>query len=1040
MRERLGISGFCIKHKVAPILIFIFLVIFGLTQFSNIPLSLMPDMEFPYSVVMGVYPGASPEDVADLVAKPIEEAMASVANVKEITSNSSENMCYVILQFEDGTDMNIANMKMREKLDMVALPEDCQEPTIMNINMDLMPVAVIALTGDELANLQNLADDLIIPSMERLDGVASVNTYGGVTRQAVVEVNPERVAGYGLSISYISNFLAGANIIYPGGTVDNGSQTLNVHTDGKFRSLEDVADTRIALPTGGTVRLDEVASIYWDDLDSDSIAKSNGDPCVILMVNKQSGTNTVEAARAVRTAMEELQQENSKIQYQIVMDQSDYINQSIHTVIENIVLGVIIAAIVVFLFLRRGGATATIVISMPVCILTVFVLMRLCNITMNLMSLGGIGIGVGMIVDNSVVVLENIFRYQSEGKDRWASCVQGAREVSMSVIASTLTTVVVFLPVALTQGLVAQMFRDLCLTIVFLIAASLLISLTLVPLLCYFLLDEVKVQKWAMQKAAKEAKKQNKKGILDRLGSGYQKLLRHFVDHRWRGVIITVVLILIFMSVASRAKFILTPDTDQGSFSVNISMPIGSEKEKTAEIADRVLAIVEQEVPEAESYYYTAQATSGSVTVALIPMEERLRSAQEIADDLRPSLRDIAGCEITVDSSGMTSTGFTSSDAEVTITGDDYAVLTDIANDLVTKIAAIPDAMDVDTSASEQVPQVNIYVDNENAARFGLTTATIGAAVRAELTGATATKMTISGSEIDVMVKGSETSSQSLDALKAMPLSTPTGATIPLSLVADVTIELAPQTITRENQTMSVTVTASSRSGNAQFLSAAVQTVLDSYTLPDGYFAENGGAMDDITESFGSLIAALGVSIVLLYFVLAVQFESFLMPIAIMLIMPIAFSGALFGLPVTGQDISVVALLGLVILAGTVVNSSIILISYINIRRESFEEDKRTAILNACPRRVRPVLITTLTTILGLMPMALGIGGEGSEMMKPMAIVMIFGMIFSTILTLLFTPVYYSLIDSLGNQFRKLGRKKRREARAGQEPIFPDIN
>ena len=1037
--QRLGISGFCIKHKVAPILIFILLVVFGLTQFSNLSLALMPDMDFPYSVVLGVYPGASPEDVEDLVAKPIEEAMAGVSNLKELTSTSSENMCYVVLQFEDGTNMDVANMKMREKLDAVILPEDCQDPTIMNINMDMMPVCMIALTGDDLANLQSTAEKNITPSLERLDGVASVTISGGVTRQAVVEVNPDRMAGYGLSISYISNFLAAANVLYPGGTLENGNQVLNVHTDGKFSSLDDVASTRIALPTGGTIRLDEVASIYWDNVKSDSIARSDGEDCVILSVSKQSGSNTVAAAEAVTATMEELSRDYPNLNYQVIMDQSEYIHLSIHSLIQNIVLAVIIAAIVVFLFLRQLGATATIVISMPVCILTVFVLMRLCNVTMNLMSLGGIGIGVGMIVDNSVVVLENIFRYQADGRDRWASCVQGAREVSMSVIASTLTTVVVFLPVALSQGMVVQMFRDLCLTIVFLILASLLISLTLVPVLCYFFLDEVKVQKRAMRQAARAGRSRSQQ-LKSRMGRGYQKVLSHFVDHRWRAVIITVVLIILFLGVASRATMILVPDTDQSSISINVSMPIGSEMEKSAEISDRILAIAEREIPEVKSFYYTAQDESSSVVLTLVPMEERDRSAKEIADELRPLLQDIAGCKITLDASGMTSTGFDSSDAEVKITGPDYKVLTAIAADLETRIAALPDAIDVNNAASEQVPQINIYVNNDNAARFGLTTATIGAAVRSELTGATATTMTINGSEIDVVVKGNEASSQSLDALKAMPLPAATGGTIPLSLVADVTIELAPQTITRENQTPSVSVTANSKAGDANALTAAIQAeILDGYAVPDGYFIENGGVMQDIMENFGTLITALLISIVLLYFVLAVQFESFLMPVAIMLIMPIAFSGALFGLPVTGQDISMTALLGLVILAGTVVNSSIILISYINIRRENFEEDKRTAILNACPRRVRPVMITTLTTVLGLMPMALGIGGEGSEMMMPMAIVMISGMVISTILTLLFTPVYYSLIDSLTNQFRKLGRRKRREARAGQEPIFPDI-
>ena len=693
----------------------------------------------------------------------------------------------------------------------------------------------------------------------------------------------------------------------------------------------------------------------------------------------------------------------------------DYINLSVESALQNIVLGVVLAAIVVFLFLRRWGATMTIAISMPVCILTVFILMNVFDLTLNMMSLGGIAMGVGMIVDNSIVVLENIYRFAAEGHDRLSACVEGTKEVTTSVVASTLTTVAVFLPLGLSGGIAGMMFKDFSLTIAFLILSSLVIALTLVPLLCYMLLDENKVRQQAMKKGQRPANRLVARvgGWIARLSSLYQRLLRYFVYHLKTGMLVSVGMVAIFAVCCLSTNMVLIPEMDQGTVSISVSMPIGSEVEETSAITDRITGIVERDVPELESMYAMSQAESATIGLNLVGKSERSRSSSDIANDLRVAMQDIAGCEITASASQMT--GMTSGDdISVEITGDDYDTLAMVAGDLTNQISALPDAVDVTNSLSEQVPQVKVTMRREAAAQYGLTAAAVGAAVRAELTGATATTVTIDNQELDVIVRGDGAASESLDALRSMAIASSRGGYVPLSAVAEVSVEQAPQSINRSNQSRVVTITGDTISGNTTEITKQITAILDGYTMPEGYTAQITGSYSDMMESFGDLLLALLVALGLVYFILAAQFESFAMPVIVMMILPVAFTGALFALPVTGRDLSMISMVALIMLAGTVVNSSIILVEYIKIRR-NMGESREEAILKACPLRVRPVMMTTLTTILAMVPMAMG-WGDTNEMMSDMGITMISGMVISTVVTLLFTPVYYSVIDNLAHR------------------------
>lgn len=1027
----MNIADFCLKHKVTTIMAYVLIVVFGIMGFTSLPLALLPDIELPMAVVYTTYSNAGPQEVENMVTKTIESACASVSGMDEIQSLSSEGSSMVMVTFADGTDMDEAMVDLRDRIDRVKgyLPEDADAPMTMTIDVDAMPVVTVGLKGADLAELQAIAEDDIQPALERIDGVASVDIAGGYENEIAIDTDADRLAGYGLSVSYIAQMLAAENVALPAGEVQSGDQSFSVRADGEFSSVSDIANTLIPLPTGGTVRLSEVADVYVAPKEQTAIAKIGGEPCITISVNKQSDTNTLQVAERAKDALNEVTALQPTLDWSLLMDQSDMINMTVDSVIQNIVFGVLLAAIVLFVFLRDLGATAVISVSMPICIISVFLIMQVFDITMNMMSLGGIAMGVGMIVDNSIVVLENIFHYRSDGCDRFVSCVEGTKEVALSISASTLTTVAVFLPIGLSGGLSGMMFREFCITICSLLLASLLIALTLVPVLCYALLDRGGKHRMRMPDTGHD--------IADRpLMRKYKELLAHFITHRKKAIIISGAMIVAFLGSIAIAGVELMPQMDESMVAIGVEMPVGSDLEDVSAMADRAVDIALEQVPEIESIYYstggasmstTSTANSASITVNLVDKSDRDRSSQQVADDLRPYMQDLAGAEISVEASGtMDMSSMTGDAISVTLRGDDYEKLSQTAEQLAGQLAALPGAIEVSSSASEQVPEVEITLNRANASRFGLTAATIGQAVRGELSGQTATQLKVNGEEITVTVRGDSRAETSIDALKSVMIPTQTGGSVPLSLVANVETVLAPQSINRLNQSRTVTITggADDTVSTAE-MSQAVQGVLDTFELPDGITYETGGEMEEMINTFTQLAYALVVALGLVYFVLASQFESFVMPVIIMTILPIGLLGSLFTLPLTGNKISMVAFIGVIMLAGTVVNSSIVLIDYMNIRRKR-GEDKDTAILNACPRRVRPVLMTTLTTVLGLLPMVFS-NGEGAEMMRPMAIVMITGMVVSTIVTLLFTPVYYSLIDSLTQRVRT--RSAERHAR-----------
>ena len=1010
-------SAFSLNKKVTTFMVYIALTLFGLMSLSNLAIDLMPSIEVPVAIVNTTYPGAGSAEIENMVTRPVEQAVARVSGIDTISSTSSEGVSTVVAVFTDDVDIDTAIIDMREKIDMVApmLPDNVSTPIVMAIDIDAMPIQQISISGDaSISTLESIANDTIAPKIERIAGVASVTVDGGYDNVVNIKTDGAKMRGYGISIDYVSNILRATNISMPSGEIAYGDKELVVRTDSEFSDIEDIKNVIIPLPRGGTISLSDIATVTLEAKEISTIAKVNGENVIILSVQKQSGVNTSQVAKKVNEEIKQLTAELPEIEFTTISDQSDFVNLAINSVMLNVMLGIVFSIFVLFLFLRKISPTLIIAISMPICLITTFLLMKGLNLTLNIMTLGGMAIGVGMIVDNSVVVLENIFRFREEGHDRYTACLEGAKEVSLSITASTITTIAVFLPIGLSGGMVGQIFNEFALTITSLLVSSLLIALTLVPLLAYILLDRGKLKPPSLD-SDKKVKKPKKFTKI------YQNILLKVLSKPKTALFTSFVLFIAFTLSVSTVGAELMPKVDQGMLNVSVKLPISSELSDTAAITDELVERM-LTIEETETIAYTSSSNSSTIMMVLKDVSERDRTVFEVGDDVRAMTKDIAGAEISVSDGGSTDmSAMTGAAVSISLSGKDLDTLNEISDDIVDVIEVTEGAKDVKSSSSERVEQVNIKMNNEIATKYGLTPMAIASAVNAELQGVTATTLKMDGNEIDVVVKGDPYSKSSIDALKNLIITTQQGASVPLSMVADVVVELGAHTISRENQMRTITISAAS-STDAFTLSQEVTKALTDYPLPDGYFLDLGGESEEIAETFSTLFEALIIAIALVYFVLASQFESLLLPFIVMLAMPLGLSGGIFGLFVTNTPLSMPSFLGVIMLSGIVVNNSIILIDYIKTRQEN-GEDIKTAIINACPLRVRPVLMTTLTTILGLLPMAFGLG-EGSEMMTPMAIVMISGLTISTAITLIFSPLFYYLIKKPKTPRKKRSSKK----------------
>lgn len=1010
-------AKFSVKKPVTITMMILIVIVLGAVSLSKLQIDLLPQMELPYVMVQTSYSGAGPEEIENMITKPLEQTVATVENIEGIMSYSNEGSSIVLMQFAFGTDMDDVMLQLRENIDMIEgfLPEGISSPIVAKLDPNAMPIIQMAVSSKgDIHTTQKIAEDVISPRLERIEGTASANVSGGLTQEVEIMLKEEVLKGYNLSSSYITQMLQAANINLPGGTVSKGSNELTVRTVGEFKSLEEIKNLSIPLTKGGTVRLMDIADVKIADKEQSSITKLDGKEVVQVSVMKQSDGNTVNVAKLVNKEIEKIKGEYPDINIVSVFDQSEFINFAINNLTKTALQGGILAIVILLIFLRSFKTTLVIALSIPISIITTFVILYFADITLNMMTIGGLALGIGMLVDNSIVVLENIYRNRSLGIDRITASVDGTNEVAMAVTASTLTTVAVFIPIVFTGGLAATIFKDFALSIVIALFSSLLIALTLVPMLSSKLISVKNLESEELQ--------EQKHGFLVAF---YKKILKFSLNHRFITLTISIALFVVSIVMVASVGAEFFPATDEGMINVSVSLPAGSETKEVDSVLKEVHEAI-QETPEVTSVFTSAGSggimsigggSTGSMNVILSDLSERDRSVKEISDEIRKIVKDIPGAEISVSESSMMMMGMSGGAISISIKGDDIETLKSIGNDFKALIENVEGTREVSTSYEDGIPQVQIALDRGIASQYGLSTAQVGAAVKDTLSGSNVTKFKVDGNELDVVLKGDNMYGQSMSLLEMLPIPTPMGSNIPLSEIADIKIEEGPVSIMRENQTRVLTVTGSVAGRDVQTVSTEIEKLLKEYAMPYGYSFTFGGETEQIVETFTDLAMVLLVAIVLVYMIIAAQFESLLQPLSIMFSVPLALSGGFIGLFVTGLHLNVIGIIGLIILVGIVVNNAIVLVDYINNRRNR-GEDRTSAIMKAGPIRIRPIMMTALTTILGLVPMALGIG-EGAELTQSMGVVVIGGLALSTVLTLVVVPVMYTIFDDIADFFKR---------------------
>ncbi len=1029
------VSGMSVKRPVTTIMLMLIAVLLGVVSLYRLPVNLYPEIQVPVAVVSVDYSGVAPAEIETLVTKPLEQVLSTVSDLESIYSYSRQGSSIVVVQFQYGTDMDFAALEMREKVDMIkgALPDGAGTPIVLKIDPNAMPVISLSMSSEmPIDKLQSIVEDEISSRIERLSGVASVSISGGKEKEIRVELNQAKLSGYGLSISQIQNVLRSENLNLPGGTVKRGNQELIVRTIGEFKSVDEIRNIPLTLRNGEVIRLYDIALVEEKYKDVNSMSRYNGNSSISLSVSKQSVANTVKVAEAVVLEINKLKSEYPEIDMQVAMDQSEFINKSISNVVSSAVGGGLLAIIILFLFLRNLRSTFIVGIAIPVSIVATFAFMYFADLSINLISLGGLALGIGMLVDNSIVVLENIYRLvEQEGYEIENAAIEGSRQVGMAVFASTLTTIAVFLPIVFVEGFTSIIFKQLSYTVTFSLLSSLAVSLTVVPMLSAKILKigEVKERKKGFSFAKIFDIFSN---AIDYVADKYSLLLKKALIYRKISVALAVILLVLSVQLVAMVGSEFFPAEDEGSLTINIEMPFGASLEDTDVIVKKVEAIVD-EIPEKEAVFSNIGSTgmqfsltasnSSQITVNLNDSNERERSTKEVVEEVRSKVQLIPGAKIEVsEASSMSGGGDQGSPISIVIKGDNLETLEEIGLEFRDIVRDVSGTTGVKLDVEDGEPEARIVVDRNRASMYGVSVMEVANGLKASIEGVKATTLKTGEDEIDVMVSLDESTRNSIENMKQVEIFTSMGKKVTVGQIADIEFDNSPTQIARIDQVRTITVNSDITGRDLGSVVADIEKELDKYPLPDGYSYEFAGQQEQMAEAFSGLFLALLLSLVIVYMVLASQFESLLHPFTVMLSVPFALSGGFIGLFITGKPLSLPAFIGIIMLAGIVVNNAIVLIDYINQLRAGAMQ-RNDAIIKAGKDRFRPIMMTTLTTVLGLLPMAIGLG-EGSNTIAPLAIVVVGGLSLSTVLTLSFIPVVYTIFDGGHRRFKNLWKKK----------------
>ncbi len=1026
------IVNFSTRRPVSIVIIVSVILILGFFSFSRTSVDLLPEMNFPMAAVITSYSGAGPEEVESQITKVMEGSLNSLSGVTEIQSTSSDGSSVVLLMFDWGTNMDSAMLDIRENISFVEsfLPEGAGKPMVVKMDPNMMPILQIGVSGGDLEQIQDIAEDIIEPRLSRIPEIASVYLTGGNVRQISVEVDPVKLENYNLSISQITSVLQAENFNMSGGQYEQGQRKYYVRNLQQFQSIKDIEDVRILSASGQAIRLGDIAVVKDDYEEITQYTRVNGEPAVGIHCMKQTGANTVAASKQVMAELEKIKQElNLDLKIDVVMDQAEYIQQSIHNTEKMILEGAILAILVIFLFLRNWRSTFIIFVSIPISIITTFILMYFTNSTVNLITMGGLALGVGRIVDDSIVVFENIYRHRQMGEPRMQAAQKGAAEVGGAVIAATLTIIAVFAPIAYVQGLTSILFKPLAITICCAILASLFVSLTIIPLLASRLLTDETMEKLAKLELGEGKKLGDRFGRwLNGLGDRYSRLLQVALQRRRRVIVGVTLLMLASLALVPVIGAEFMPAMDTGEISINIEMDKGSSIESTDEVSLEVEKRLGT-IPEVDLVFASVGSSSvmlmgaGSHTdvstmyVKLCPRKERDKDVNEICEEIRQILADIPGAKIEVgvmDNASMMSSG--GGAISIQIRGDDLDVLRDLSAQITEVVRKVPGTREVVSSLTDGSPELQIHIDRDKAAAYGLTPIQVSSTINAAMQGTVATQYRVEGEEVDVRVKYSGEGVQDIDYLKNLTLSNALGMKVKLSQIAVFKVEQGPISIDRYDQVRIANINGDLFNRDLKSVMDDIKAGVNKIELPSGYEVEYAGQSQQMTDTFADLALALILAIILVYAVMAVQYESFFNPFVIMFSLPTALIGIILSLFITGRALSVPAFIGIIMLVGVAVSNAIVFVDYLKQQLEKgMERDQ--AIIETGRVRLRPILMTAFSTILAMLPLALGLG-EGGEYQAPLATVVIGGLLVSTLITLILVPVVYSILDDIGRRRR----------------------
>jgi len=1018
-----SLSGIAVRRPVFVLMVISALMVLGLVSYTRLPVELTPDIQFPFVSVTVVYPGAGPEEVELLVAKPLEEQISSLPDVREVRSITGEGIVLVLVQFELGVSVDAAAADVRQRVDIAraGFPRDVEQPIVQKLDVGAMPVLNIGLSGSRSPReLRRIADDVVKPRLERVSGVAAVNVTGGRVREIRVEVDQERLRAFGLALSQIEDTLRAENLNMPGGKVTEDSREFLVRLAGQFTSLEEIADLRVLRRDGSTVRLGDVATVRDAEKDATQYTRLNGRDSVGITVQKQAGGNTVKVADGVRKAVAELRRTlPGDLTFAIAQDQSVFIRSSVADVQGNLLLGAILVAIVVFLFLHNVRSTLIIALAMPTAIIATYLPMFFAGFTINMMSLLGLAVSVGVLVDNAIVVTENINRHLDLDPTPQDAAREGSREIELAVMASSMTNVAVFVPIAFTSGIVGQFFRQFGLTVVFANLLSVLIAFTLTPML-----------------SGRWLRRRNYAGtwrgrLSDRWDAAYDVLVRRYQGWlswclRHRGATLGLATLAFAASMALVASPLIGkeffPVSDTGEFRVQLDMPQGSSLALADAAALKAEAILRQ-TPEVKTVFTMVGASSlgfgyttpgsqkADIFVSLVDRGERTRALAQIMDALRTEMAVIPAAEVKISSTSGVGGG--EAPVQVEISGPDQRRLADLAARVEEIVRTTPGVVNVDNSLALGKSEIQVTLDRARASRLGLNAAVVGTALRSAIEGSAVTRYRVGGDEFDITVRSRIEDRNAVERIGDLAVGTaPDGTAIRLRDVASLHETRGAASVQRKNRARLAVVSADLKERPLGAVIADIEKKTDALTLPPGYEVFFGGEAQIQAESFRDLLTSLALAIVFVYMVMAAQFESLLHPLTVMFTLPLAAVGVFPLLLATRINVSIMSLLGIIMLTGIVVNNAIVFVDYVNQLRAR-GRSRWDALIEGGGVRMRPILMTSLTTILGGLPVALGLGTSGAEWRQPLGMAVLGGLLTSTFLTLLVIPVVYSLLDDL---------------------------